>query len=196
MSAARPGGVAHRQLSVGVAAARHPRPRRRRARGDGPVARTGRGGKIDRVRGAAGRRACGPSASGARNRICPPRSDPRRGSQGDAGRGGRVGVVVGQAPAGGDGATGDAATTACLVEAEILGGARKLQPPGLASRPDVPYRPNATELRRGAALARRLAPECPSRSADVLPRSRLAVGDDATPAGTCPAASSTTSASS
>ena len=140
VSPARPRGIAHRQLSVGVAAARDPRPRGRRARGDRAVARSGRGRKVARVRGTAGRRACGRSARRARNRICPPRSDPRGSSRGDAGRGGRVRVVVGQAPAGGDGATGDAATTTCLVEAETLGGARKLQPPGLASgsRPDVP----------------------------------------------------------
>ena len=49
--------------------------------------------------------------------------------------------------------------------------------------------PPEIEPRRAAALARRLAPECPSHSADVLPRSRLAAGADATPAGTCSAAS-------
>ena len=154
MSPARPGGIAHRQLSVGVAAARHPRPQRRRARGDRAVARTGRGRKIARVRGAAGRRACGPSASGARNRLCPPRSGPRRGSRGDAGRGGRVGVVVGQAPAGGDRAAGDAATTTCLVEAETPGVARRLQSPGIAAAPPRRSLSPADCLHRGASAPR------------------------------------------
>lgn len=52
------------------------------------------------------------------------------------------------------------------------------------------------EPRGAAALARRLAPACPSRFADVPPRSGLAACADATPGGTCSAASSMTSPSS